>query len=270
MAIRTISGGSYSYAASTQSDNSETARLEKQRESLEKEVEYLTSDTTQSSSSDTVEQQKLLLQQQIAAIDQKLAALAKSTQDTTNTETADSVTSGEKTTDGTGIYSKESIQKTLEEMENQRLNAMQQMITDMLAKQSDAKGFSNLFDTEQSSDSLFASYKLKLELSAEITVSEQDKQDAADSISADGYWSSESVSDRILEMAELLANGDSEKLSTLKDAILKGFEGAVSLFGKDSLDDMPEITSQTYDLVMNKFDKWEKSFSEDETTETDA
>ncbi len=71
-------------------------------------------------------------------------------------------------------------------------------------------------------------------------------------------------------MAELLANGDSEKLSTLKDAILKGFEGAVSLFGKDSLDDMPEITSQTYDLVMNKFDKWEKSFSEDETTETDA
>lgn len=147
-----------------------------------------------------------------------------------------------------GIYSKENIMKSVEQIEAQRQAAMTQMISEMLGQQANASGLDFIFGEGTSSLTL-----------SEITQADIDEAQA--SISEGGYWSVDSVATRIMDMAELLAGGDSSKLSVLKDAVIKGFGGAVSQFGYESLDEMPEITQQTYAEVMNRFDKWEAEFN---------
>ena len=147
-----------------------------------------------------------------------------------------------------GIYSKENIKKTVEQIEEQRQAAMTQMISDMLGQQANATGLDFIFGKGTSSLSL-----------SELTQADIDEAKA--SISEGGFWSVDAVATRIMDMAELLANGDSSKLSVLKDAVIKGFNGAVSQFGFENLDEMPEITQQTYTEVMNRFDKWEAEFN---------
>lgn len=64
------------------------------------------------------------------------------------------------------------------------------------------------------------------------------------------YWSAEAVSDRIVEMARSLSGGDQSKADVLRQSILKGFEEAKSLLGK-----LPEISQNTYELTLKKFDE---------------
>lgn len=183
-----------------------------------------------------------------------IAKYAQSEKDDDNDKTASSTgdtytKSDSVTTSDSGIYSKENIKKTLDEMEEQRSQAMSDMISEMLSQQSNAKGLSYLNLTGNSSS-----------LSS-LTVTKSDIDDATASISDGGYWSVDSVATRIMDMATMLAGGDESKLSTLKAAVIKGFGGAMDKLGKDSLNDMPDITQQTYKEVMNRFDKWEESFN---------
>lgn len=150
-----------------------------------------------------------------------------------------------------GIYSRESIMKTVEQIEEQRQTALSTMISEMLGQQAQSTGLDFIFGTGTSS----------LDISS---ITQADINDAQSSIEGDGYWSVNSVATRIMDMAELLANGDSSKLATLKDAVIKGFGGAISQFGYDSIDQMPDITQQTYTEVMNRFEKWEADFGSDE------
>lgn len=150
-----------------------------------------------------------------------------------------------------GIYSRESIMKTVEQIEEQRQTALSTMISEMLGQQAQSTGLDFIFGTGTSS----------LDISS---ITQADINDAQNSIEGDGYWSVNSVATRIMDMAELLANGDSSKLATLKDAVIKGFGGAISQFGYDSIDQMPDITQQTYTEVMNRFEKWEADFGSDE------
>lgn len=150
-----------------------------------------------------------------------------------------------------GIYSRESIMKTVEQIEEQRQTALSTMISEMLGQQAQSTGLDFIFGTGTSS----------LDISS---ITQADINDAQSSIEGDGYWSVNSVATRIMDMAELLANGDSSKLATLKDAVIKGFGGAISQFGYDSINQMPDITQQTYTEVMNRFEKWEADFGSDE------
>lgn len=72
------------------------------------------------------------------------------------------------------------------------------------------------------------------------------------SLEGDGYWSPESVSTRIMDMAKSLSGGDPEMFEVLKEAVIKGFGAAADEWG----DELPDITNTTYDLVMQKFDSW--------------
>ena len=150
--------------------------------------------------------------------------------------------SEEQVSEDTGIYSKETIQKTVEQMEEQRAAAMQSMIQDMLGEQAKAAGLK-----------YFGPNKT-LSLS---DITQEDIDSAKASIEDGGYWSVDSVATRIMDMAKLLAGNDPSKLSMLKDSVIKGFGGAAELLGKSGLDDMPDITRQTYDEVMKRFDDWE-------------
>lgn len=90
-----------------------------------------------------------------------------------------------------------------------------------------------------------------------LTVTAEDAAKAKAAISEGGEWSVNAVADRIMNMAYALSGGDESKLSTLKDAVMKGFEQAG--FDPKNRSTMPQITGQTYDEILKRFDDWEKN-----------
>lgn len=80
-------------------------------------------------------------------------------------------------------------------------------------------------------------------------------EDAAKAVEEGGEWSVNAVSDRIFGLAELFAGGDPEKLQQMRDAVEEGFKQAGAAWkdatGKDS---MPDITQNTYNEIMKRFD----------------
>ncbi len=72
-------------------------------------------------------------------------------------------------------------------------------------------------------------------------------------ISEGGAYSVESVSERILLMATTLAGDDPNMLIAMRDAVKEGFEAAG--LNLDTGEGMPDITMDTYNHVMNEFDK---------------
>lgn len=73
-------------------------------------------------------------------------------------------------------------------------------------------------------------------------------------IAEDGYFGVAQTSDRIAETAIALAGSDPEKLEQIKAGIDKGFEMAAQALGGT----LPDISTQTYDAVMEKLDTWAK------------
>jgi phage-related tail protein len=53
-------------------------------------------------------------------------------------------------------------------------------------------------------------------------------------------------------MAKALTGGDPGKIEEMRDAFKKGFDQATKSWGQA----LPEISSKTYDAVMEGFDNW--------------
>ncbi len=147
----------------------------------------------------------------------------------------------------TGIYSKESISKCLESMEEQRSEAFISMIEKMFIAQGNS-GQLKISDINENIKKTFT----------------QDDIDASKkSISDGGNYSVDAVATRIMDMATALAGDDPNKIPTLRDAVIKGFGQAAKTLGlKD--DDMPDITKSTYTEVMKRFDDWTESYNKKE------
>lgn len=96
--------------------------------------------------------------------------------------------------------------------------------------------------------------KLEDALSGEVTleIDEETRLEAEAAISDGGPLSPENVSDRIVEFAIAISGGDKSKLSLLKDAIDEGFQAAAKVLGGS----LPDISYETYDLIMEKLDAW--------------
>lgn len=86
----------------------------------------------------------------------------------------------------------------------------------------------------------------------EFVVDEQARLEAQASIGEGGENSPEMVSDRIVEFANAISGGDRSKFELLKNAIEEGFSQAKEALGGT----LPEISQKTYELVMEKLDKW--------------
>ncbi len=84
-------------------------------------------------------------------------------------------------------------------------------------------------------------------------------------VSEGGFFSPESVSERILDFAKAISNGNNAKSDLLKNAFIKGFEDSAKIWG----DDLPEISQKTYDLVMEGFDAWNAESAETSETSSD-
>lgn len=86
--------------------------------------------------------------------------------------------------------------------------------------------------------------------SGEYTVDPATKAQAQADIAEDGYWGVEQTSDRIIQFATALTGGDPSKIEEMREAFQKGYKMAEKTWGGE----LPEISQQTYDAVMKKFD----------------
>ncbi len=75
---------------------------------------------------------------------------------------------------------------------------------------------------------------------------------AKEDISEDGYWGVDKTSSRIVDFAVALSGNDSSKAEDMINAFKKGYEEATKAWGKE----LPDISKNTYDAVMDKFDQW--------------
>jgi hypothetical protein len=86
--------------------------------------------------------------------------------------------------------------------------------------------------------------------SGNYTVDAATKAQAQADIAEDGYWGVNQTSDRIISFATALTGGDPDKIEEMRAAFQKGYEKAEKTWGGS----LPEISQQTYDAVMKKFD----------------
>lgn len=138
----------------------------------------------------------------------------------------------------TGVYVRSRVNGKLVQslMDEQQAQAdrFRRSIQSMIARQG-----------EQSNLSLFG---------YDLFVTPEDSARAAEAIAPGGEYSVEAVADRIMNMAQALCGGDTSKIGLLRDAVEKGFKAAgVELGGK-----LPQISTDTYNEVMERFDQWAK------------
>jgi len=84
----------------------------------------------------------------------------------------------------------------------------------------------------------------------DYTVDPATKAQAQKDIAEDGYWGVNKTSDRIIQFATALTGGDPSKIDEMRNAFIKGYKQAEKKWGGS----LPEISQQTYDAVMKKFD----------------
>ena len=99
----------------------------------------------------------------------------------------------------------------------------------------------------------------KMLASGDYEVDAETQAAAKQAISEDGYWGVKQTSQRIVSFAKALVGGNPSQIETMREAFIKGFEAATGVWGGE----LPSITGQTYDAVMELFDQW----AEEETAE---
>lgn len=87
--------------------------------------------------------------------------------------------------------------------------------------------------------------------SGDYEVDPATKAQAQADIAEDGYWGVEATSSRIVDFATALTGGDPDKIEEMREAFKKGYAMAEEKWGGE----LPEISKQTYDAVMKKFDE---------------
>lgn len=86
----------------------------------------------------------------------------------------------------------------------------------------------------------------------EIEYTAEDVEKAKADVAEGGYWSPEETSNRLLDFAKALSGGDPTKANMLKDSFDKAFKEIEDMFGGK----LPDISYDTYNLTMDKFQKW--------------
>ncbi len=85
-----------------------------------------------------------------------------------------------------------------------------------------------------------------------LEINEETRVEAQSMIAEGGPLSPEKLSDRLVEFAKAISGGDKDKIELLRNAIKEGFSAVEKIFGGE----LPEISKRTFELVMEKLDKW--------------
>lgn len=86
-------------------------------------------------------------------------------------------------------------------------------------------------------------------------------EEAASAIAEGGNYSVDAVATRIFSLAEKIANGDPERLATMKSAVEAGFKQAGTAFNSMTKSALPQICSDTYDEIMKRFSDLEQKLA---------
>lgn len=169
------------------------------------------------------------------------SSATKSSSQTNRTNGKETAAVYEKSDEAKRASTNKALIKKLKSDAQNRLSQMQSLVSDMMKKQGVAF---------KKADDMW-----KFLASGNYSVDAKTAQEAKDAISEDGYWGVKQTSQRIFDFAVSLSGGDSEKMEEMLSAFKKGFEQATKSWGKD----LPDISSQTYDAVLQKFEDYKTS-----------
>jgi hypothetical protein len=96
--------------------------------------------------------------------------------------------------------------------------------------------------------------------SGDIDLESLTPEEAQTLISEDGYFGVEKTSDRIAQFAIGIAGNDPSRIDVIRKGIEDGFRQAEEAWGGQ----LPEISYQTRDTVMDKLDRWIAGFDSQE------
>ncbi|MFI3200766.1 MAG: hypothetical protein R3Y54_04450 [Eubacteriales bacterium] len=167
-----------------------------------------------------------------------------STQETTSTETTAATT----TTEVGAVYEPsqaatqtyvpdENLIAKLKADADEKTSQLRSLVETLMSQQGSAIG---------QTDSIWSFLS-----SGNFTASAETIAQAQADVAEDGYWGAEQTSDRIIDFATALSGGDPSKIEEMREAFVKGYENATEAWG----DTLPELSQQTYDAVMAKFDE---------------
>ncbi len=181
-------------------------------------------------------------------LDISIEAKQAASQQTTKSEDFSVEDENAKATKGLSTEQVDALKADLETQEQTMLNIMIQALTDSNSKLQgwldEGIGILN-FDGVQIDAARFALPEVAT-----------NPEDAAKAIAPGGAWSVDAVSTRVFDLASAIAGNDPEKLSAMRAAVEEGFKQA-GITWKDATgqDEMPEISKQTYNEIMSRFDK---------------
>ena len=190
-----------------------------------------------------------------------LSSVNSVSSDISATYTTGNRTSGKSTSssssygkDAAAVYEKSSVSKKdnaalIEKLKadtQNRIDQMRSLVANMISQQG---------GTLAKADDMW-SFLAK----GDFTVDAETKAKAQEAISEDGYWGVKQTSERIFDFAMALSGGDDEKMEKMLEAFKKGFSEATKAWGKE----LPDISSRTYDAVLQKFEDYKNRATETE------
>ena len=87
-------------------------------------------------------------------------------------------------------------------------------------------------------------------------------EEAEELVADDGYFGVEKTAERIFNFAVGVAGGDPGRIDAIKEGVTNGFEEALEAFGGE----LPDISYDTFDAVINKLDDWAGSTESPESS----
>lgn len=171
----------------------------------------------------------------------------------TDSKVSSKKTESSKNDTSTGvIYEKGSSDKSSSSQKTQNSALIAKMKADSDSRISQLRGIVEQMMSKQGSAIGKADDMWSFLAGGNFTVSADVKAQAQADIAEDGYWGVNQTSDRILDFAKALSGNDKSKAQELADAFKKGFDQATKAWGGK----LPDISQQTYDKVLEKFDSW--------------
>lgn len=171
----------------------------------------------------------------------------------TDSKVSSKKTESSKNNTSTGvIYEKGSSDKSSSSQKTQNSALIAKMKADSDSRISQLRGIVEQMMSKQGAAISKADDMWSFLAGGNFTVSADVKAQAQADIAEDGYWGVNQTSDRILDFAKALSGNDKSKAQELADAFKKGFDQATKAWGGK----LPDISQQTYDKVLEKFDNW--------------
>ena len=174
----------------------------------------------------------------------------KTTEEKTNTE----VSAEKKSEEQAGaVYepSKATAVSTAKKTYTQNADLVAKMKADAQSRQNQLQSIVEQLMTKQGQTYNSANGIWSILAGGNLKVDAATQAQAQKDVAEDGYWGVKQTSERILDFATALTGGDPSKIEEMREAFKKGYKQAEKTWGGE----LPDISKQTYDAVMNGFDK---------------